>query len=298
MVKGERFWVHSQWKERDIHIPVRQREKRVLGTGRDPITSGTSGTSTYIPYGKRERVRDTQIIRRAARPSQRDKQRPPSRRAETLTLEGTNQDIKESGHRSRRPPAHKGYNQFIKDARRSQRAKRFSQPKSDGKKDWLFSTDMQKCQQGANPAYWEASLAKNRKPWWQGSVPPMMRDPGHSPTSNMIVSEVYSSYTCIYKRFYQCVRQWYNSFNRVFSSYDVRIQYYNAFNRHRAVAQYYIHQGECSYRHGSGPMVFVYIMWPHWKEDNLPLLWYLENMSVLWGIKGYLKESKESVKCF
>ena len=48
-------------------------------------------------------------------------------------------------------------------------------------------------------------------------------------------------------------------------SYSVSIdravaQYYNAFNRHRAVAQYYIHQGECSYRHGSGPMVFVYIM--------------------------------------
>ena len=64
------------------------------------------------------------------------KQRPspggqarPDGQAETLTLEGANQDIKESGHRSRRPPAHKGYNQLIKDARRSQRAKRLSQPK-------------------------------------------------------------------------------------------------------------------------------------------------------------------------
>ena len=53
----------------------------------------------------------------------------PSRQAETLTLEGANQGIKESGHRSRRPPAHKGYNQFIKDARRSQRAAQLSQLK-------------------------------------------------------------------------------------------------------------------------------------------------------------------------
>ena len=42
---------------------------------------------------------------------------------------GINQDIKESGHQSRRPPTHKGYNQYIKDARRLQRATRFSQLK-------------------------------------------------------------------------------------------------------------------------------------------------------------------------
>ena len=53
--------------------------------------------------------------------------------------------------------------------------------------------------------------------------------------------------------------QYHNVFNRVFSSYNV-------FNRKedksmvRAVAQYYIHQGECSYRQGSGPILFVHIM--------------------------------------
>ena len=57
------------------------------------------------------------------------KQRPSPQRAETITREGANQDIKESGHRSRRPAAHKGYNQFIKDARRSQRATQLSQLK-------------------------------------------------------------------------------------------------------------------------------------------------------------------------
>ena len=39
-------------------------------------------------------------------------------------------------------------------------------------------------QQGLNPTNWEASLAKECEPWWQGSVPPMMRDLGHSPTSD------------------------------------------------------------------------------------------------------------------
>ena len=123
----------------------------------------------HNPYGKRESSTDTARPSTAglarpilyggqARPSQRGKQRTPpggqarptaghanhtaggkaqsvgqaetpSRRAETLTLEGANQGIKESGHRSRRPPAHKGYNQFIKDARRSQRAAQLSQLK-------------------------------------------------------------------------------------------------------------------------------------------------------------------------
>ena len=35
---------------------------------------------------------------------------------------------------------------------------------------------------------------------------------------------------------------------------------------------------KCSYQQGSGPMLFVYIVQPHSKE-NLPLLWYLGN----WG---------------
>ena len=38
----------------------------------------------------------------------------------------------------------------------------------------------------------------------------------------------------------------------------------------RAVAQCYqynvFYQGECSYQQGSGPMLFVHIMWPPWKE--------------------------------
>ena len=92
---------------------------------------GEKNTSIYIPYGTRNHTAGdkAQLYDGQARPGQRVKQRPSPRRAETLTLEGANQDIKESRHRSRRPPAHKGYNQFIKDAKRSQRAKRLSQPK-------------------------------------------------------------------------------------------------------------------------------------------------------------------------
>ena len=166
-VKGEKIWVQAT-----------------------PIN--ISGTSIYNPYGKRERVRDTQIIRRVARPSQGQAETPPSvrdtqiirraarpsqgtsrdptRRAETLTsgrqrpsLEGANQDIKESGHQSRRPPTHKGYNQFIKDARRSRRATQLSQLKPMEGKIWSLT---QTCGMltGVNPTNWEASLTKNRDP--------------------------------------------------------------------------------------------------------------------------------------
>ena len=70
---------------------------------------------------KGKRIRDMQIIQRAARPNRTwagktqsagQAETPPQRAetltrwAETLTLEGANQGIKESGHRSRRPPAH------------------------------------------------------------------------------------------------------------------------------------------------------------------------------------------------
>ena len=76
------------------------------------------------------------IVRWAGKAKSAGRQRPPpsgqarpDRQAETLTHEGANQDIKESGHRSRRPPTYKGYNQFIKDARRLQRATQLSQLK-------------------------------------------------------------------------------------------------------------------------------------------------------------------------
>ena len=85
--------IHSWWKERI----------QPCGKGKD---IGTSGTLIHIPYGKRERVRasrdptrragktrwasrdpqvrDTQIIRRAARPSQGQAENP-TRRAPTRT---------------------------------------------------------------------------------------------------------------------------------------------------------------------------------------------------------------------
>ena len=133
---------HTQRAENTlIHNLVVKGERS--GYRQDPITSSTSGTSIYIPYGKRERVRASRDPQYGTRKSYGGRQgpvrgqaetppggqRPSPRRAETLTLEGANQDIKESGHRSRRPPAHKGYNQFIKDARRSQRATQLSQLK-------------------------------------------------------------------------------------------------------------------------------------------------------------------------
>ena len=59
---------------------------------------------------------------------------------------------------------------------------------------------------------------------------------------------------------------------------------------------------KCSYRQGNGPILFVYIMWPHWKEGDRQsptsvIPWKLRKSSVLWNF-SYLKESKESVKCF
>ena len=116
------WYTHNEKRER--YNPVAKGERK-----RKEKSDLVQAAHRYIyPLRQKERVRDTQIVRRAARPSQGQAE-TPTRQAETLTLEGANQDIKESGHRSRRPPAHKGYNQFIKDARRSQRAKRFSQPK-------------------------------------------------------------------------------------------------------------------------------------------------------------------------
>ena len=119
-----------------------ERKGERSGYRQHPITSSTSGTSIY-PLRQKGKVRGKQ------RPPPRGQARPdgtcksyggrqgpvrgqaetPTRWAETLTLKGANQDIKESGHQSRRPPTHKGYNQFIKDARRSQRASQLSQLK-------------------------------------------------------------------------------------------------------------------------------------------------------------------------
>ena len=97
LVKGER--------NTGIHNLVVKGERS--GYRQDPVIVQVA--HWHNPYGKRERVRDTQIIQRAARPNRMaGKQRPSPRRAETITREGANQDIKESGHRSRRPPAYKG----------------------------------------------------------------------------------------------------------------------------------------------------------------------------------------------
>ena len=45
---------------------------------------------------------------------------------------------------------------------------------------------------------------------------------------------------------------------------------------------------KCSYWQGSGPILFMYIMWPHWKE-NLPLLWYLGKLKFMEEIKCFVK---------
>ena len=135
---------HTQRAE--IHLGTSlvkgERKGERSGYRQDPITSSTSGTSIY-PLRQKGKVRGKQRPRPGwqARPdgtckSYGGRQGPvrgqaetPTRWAETITLEGTNQDIKESGHQSRRPSTHKGYNQFIKDARRSQRATQLSQLK-------------------------------------------------------------------------------------------------------------------------------------------------------------------------
>ena len=115
MVKGER----SGYRQ-DPSISVLHRKERDL----------VQAAHRHNPYGKRERVpvRYTQLYGGRQGPV-RGQAETPTRQAETLTLEGANQHIKESGHRSRRPPAHRGYNQFTKDARRSQRATQLSQLK-------------------------------------------------------------------------------------------------------------------------------------------------------------------------
>ena len=46
---------------------------------------------------------------------------------------------------------------------------------------------------GSEPYKLRGIPSKDPKPWWQGLVPLMREDPGHSPTSNMIVS--FSPYT-------------------------------------------------------------------------------------------------------
>ena len=127
MVKGERSGYRQDPRYIDIY-PLRQKgkeyETRKSYGGRQGPFSGASRD----PTRRAETRRDTQSYGGWQGPV-RGQAETPTRQAETLTLEGANQDIKESGHRSRRPPAHKGYNQFIKDARRSQRATQLSQLK-------------------------------------------------------------------------------------------------------------------------------------------------------------------------
>ena len=130
---GKRSGASSIPREQKIHwyTPSKRR-----GGKRKVIWCKRHIGITLTAKGKRVLVWYTQLYGGHARPSQWGKLRPSPRRAETLTLEGANQDIKESGHWSRRPPAHKGYNQFTKDARRSQRATQLSQLKPMKGKIW------------------------------------------------------------------------------------------------------------------------------------------------------------------
>ena len=102
---GKTQWYTPDGRQRTIH-------RYNPGGQKGKTRTGQAETLTRRGHARSYSERQGSIIRRAARPSQRGKQRPPPRQAETLTLEGANQHIKESGHRSRRPPAHKGYNQF------------------------------------------------------------------------------------------------------------------------------------------------------------------------------------------
>ena len=147
MVKGER----SQYKGTQREISLTRQAGQDPGTRRDPIRRAgkTPGHANHTAGGKAQSAGQAET---------------PSQWAETLTLEGANQDIKESGHRSRRPPAHKGYNQFIKDARRSQRATQLSQLKPMEGKIWSSTNTCRNANKGVNPTNWEASLTKNRDP--------------------------------------------------------------------------------------------------------------------------------------
>ena len=91
--------------------------------------------------------------------------------------QGERASVKETSHTQGLQPVHQGCMVITK-------SNMVLTALTDGRKDLLFNTDMQECQQGVNPTHWEASLAKEREPWWQGSVPPMIRDLGHSPTSD------------------------------------------------------------------------------------------------------------------
>ena len=106
-------------------------------------------------------------------------------------------------------------------------------------------------------------------------------------TPNMTLSEFYHMYVIWYCQGYCPIL---HILQRV--SYREDKQCYNVINREDdksmigAVAQCYqynkFYQGECSYWQGNGPMLFVYIMWPPWKEtishfcDTLEM-WILSN---------------------
>ena len=126
LTKGENNNPTAKGKRVPAYNPLRRAARPSQGTSREPHPAGRQDPGTRKSYGGRQGP-----VSGASR--------DPTRRAETLTLEGANQDIKESGHRSRRPPAHKGYNQFIKDARRSQRATQLSQLKPMEGKIWSLT---------------------------------------------------------------------------------------------------------------------------------------------------------------
>ena len=88
------------------------------------------------------------------------------------------------------------------------------------------------------------------------------RGPTTQPNIEYHSKWVFSSYT-LYPAFYQC--------------YNSGTMYSNEKRTNLRLGQWpNVTSTKCSYWQGSGPMLFVYIMWLH-KGDNLPLLWYLGN---------------------
>ena len=160
---------------------------------------------------------------------------------------------------------------------------------------------MQECQQGVNPTNWEASLAKEHEPWWQGSVPPMREDPGHSPTNSKCVFSLHTLQRWIlpYVCYIISTGQWPNVILQCIQSRRGQIygwgsgpmlwvQYYNVFN-----------WGQI-YHWGSGPMLPVQCVLSKGGQSPTSVIpWKLRKSSVLWNF-SYPEESKdpkESVKC-
>ena len=142
--------------------------------------------------------------------------------------------------------------------------------------------------------------AKEREPWWQGLVPPMMRGPRTQPHIGPIVSEF---------QFVYIIQHSINVMTMVESVQLKGEQTYgwdngpidyedNIYNVSYQSGGQYVHRQEykeCCYRQGSGPNVICVYDVTTLKGDNLPLLWYLGNefwrnqrtqrnqLSVLWN---------------